>query len=130
MLIVSSCMTTSELSKRQLKNIDKTLVGTWIGSETGIQFKNTKREWEMIRNEDGTFILKFKTHNSDYISESTEEGIWWTKNGKFYEHHTGYKTDVYEYEVQNENEIKFKSIKIRTYCESDTYEFIDKRKIN
>ena len=129
-LLVSSCKTTSELSKRQLKHIDKSLVGTWVGSETGAQYKDTKQEWEMIRNQDGTYIIKFKTHYPDYTSESTEEGYWWTKQGIFYEHCTGHKTDVYEYKVVSENEIEFKSIKIQTYFVSHPYAFTVKRKEN
>lgn len=130
-LTMSSCMTTKQLSNRQLKRLDKALVGTWVGSETGNQLKDVKREWEMVRNEDGTFVLNFKTHFVDYTSEDTETGYWWTKNGKFYEYHSGQKTDIYAYEVLNENEVKFIAKKIRAYFEGDaSYEFIDRRKVD
>lgn len=129
-LLVSSCMTTSELSKRQLKHLDKSLVGTWVGSETGVQYNDTKREWEMIRNQNGTYIINFKTHYPDYTSESTEEGYWWTKQGVFYEHCTSHKTDVYDYNVVSENIIEFKTIKIQTSFVRDNYVFTDKRKEN
>lgn len=127
-LFMSSCMTTFKLSKRQLKDIDKSLVGTWVGSETGLKNKGTKHEWEMIRNQDGTYIINFKTHYPYYISESTEEGYWWTKQGFFYEHCKGYKTDIYEYKVMNENEIEFKSIKIQTYFVAESHLYTDRRK--
>ena len=129
-LFMSSCMTSSKLSKRQLKHIDKSLVGTWVGSEIGVQNKDTKREWEMIRNQDGTYIINFKTHYPDYTSERTEEGHWWTKQGFFYEHCNGYKTDIYEYNVVSENEIEFKSIKIQTYYVAESHSFTDKSKEN
>jgi len=130
-VIASSCSTTKQLSKGQLKKLDKSLVGTWVGSESGNQLEGVKREWEMIRNEDGTFVLNFKAYFEDYTSEDTENGYWWTKNGKFYEYHLGQKTDVYFYKVLNENEVKFTAKKIRAYFESDTtYEFIDKRKLD
>ncbi len=129
-LVVTSCKTTSELSKRQLKHLDKSLVGTWVGSESGDQYKDTKQEWEMIRNQDGTYIINFKTHYPEYTSQSTEEGHWWTKHGIFYENCTGHKTDVYEYKVVSENEIEFKSIKIQSYFVRDSYTFTVNRKEN
>lgn len=128
-LTIISCSTSKQLSQRQINELDKALVGVWIGSEIGQQLKDIKREWEMVRNEDGTFILFFKTYYPTYTYEHEETGYWWTKNGRFYEHHTGYHTDVYQYQVLNENEVMFTAIKLKSYSESDgTYIFIDKRK--
>lgn len=129
-LALSSCKTTTSLSNGQLKRLDKALIGKWVGSETGNQLEDVKREWEMTRNSDGTFVLNFKTYFADDISEDTETGYWWTKNGKFYEYHSGEKTDIYFYEVLNENEVKFIAKKIKAYFEGDaSYEFIDTRKV-
>ncbi len=128
-LITISCSTSKQLSRKQLNELDTALVGVWIGDETGQQLKDIKREWEMVRNEDGTFILYFKTYYPTYTYEHEETGYWWTKNGIFYEYHTGYHTDVYKYEILNENEVKFIAIKSKSYFEGKgTYIFVDKRK--
>lgn len=111
------------------KNIDNRLVGVWAGSEQDQQIEGTQKSWEMTRNNDGTFLLNFKTSVEGESDEHTETGNWWVKNGKFYEFHDDSgKTDVYKYDVLDRNRIKFISKKIKVEMNTKNYEFIDTRK--
>lgn len=111
------------------KTIDKRLVGTWTGSENDQQIKGTRKEWEMLRKEDGTFILNFKSITPEETNEFVEEGTWWIENNKFFEHHDDSgKTDSYNFAVLNKNEVKFEMINSEINFENPTYQFIDKRK--
>lgn len=113
------------------KQIDKRLVGTWIGSEKNKQIEGVEKSWEMKRNEDGTFVLDFKFEQDEEIYNSTEIGNWWVENGKFYEFHKeSGETDLYKYEVLNKNQIKFIPESLSVEMNSDNYTFIDTRKNN
>lgn len=111
------------------KQIDKRLVGTWIGSEKDQQIDGVEKNWVMIRNEDGTFILDFTFKQDGEIHNLNENGNWWIENGKFYEFHMeSGKTDLYKYNVLNKNQIKFTSESISVEMNSDNYTFTDTRK--
>lgn len=59
----------------------------------------------------------------------TEFGKWWVKDNKFYEYHEDSEsTDVYEFQILNENQIKFKAFNMAFEQQNETYEFIDTRK--
>ena len=124
-VLVSSCST---LTKTSENKIDPKLVGVWEGSETDQQVKGIKKEWKMTRNEDGTFTLLFKTTNQDEVEEFTESGKWWVQGNKFHElHEDSGKTDIYNYTVLNNQEIKFEMQKTAMEFNEPNYTFIDKR---
>jgi len=111
------------------KEIDNALVGVWAGSEKDQQYEGFEKTWEMTRNNDGTFILNFKTIDEGESDEHTETGNWWIKNDKFYEFHDDSgKTDIYKYEVLDNNRIKFVSKNIKVSMNAENYEFVDTRK--
>jgi len=128
-LIIVSCGTKKFLFKiEDDKQIDTRLVGIWEGSEKDNQILGMTKEWKMTRNSDGTFLLDFKVTIEDEIEKTTEEGSWWVKNGLFYELHTiSGKTDIYKYQVLNENQVKFKINSFGIDFENSEYEFIDTR---
>lgn len=69
------------------------------------------------------FVLSIESN------EHTEKGNWWVKNGKFYEFHDDSgETDIYKYEVLDNNRIKFISKQINVEMNTESYEFIDTRK--
>lgn len=110
--------------------IDEKLVGVWTGSEIDKQIKGVSKEWEMTRNEDGTFVLDFTFTKDGETHHSEETGKWWIENGRFYEYHNGSdQTDIYEYKKMGRTKVKFKSKSMSTDMNTDSYEFIDTRKI-
>lgn len=106
---------------------DARFVGVWKGSEKDNQVKGLSKEWTMTRNADGTFILDFKTKMKGGKTDGfIEKGKWWVKDNKFYEYHEDSDmTDVYNFDVLNEKQIKFKAISISVEQENEEYEFID-----
>lgn len=124
---LTSCSTIKSLPNG--KTIDKRFVGTWAGSEKDQQIKDVSKEWEMLRKDDGTFILDFKAITPEETQEFTEKGTWWIEQNKFFEYHTDSdKTDIYKFEVLNKNEIKFEMHNTDVEFENPNYTFIDKRK--
>jgi hypothetical protein len=96
-------------------------VGTWEGEHT--DRKGTLlRTWIQNRSEDGTYAIVFFRHTEKGIFKSTQEGKWWLKGDRFHEIAPDLmeKPDVYQFEILNENEIRFRSI-------IKDYEFIDRR---
>lgn len=111
------------------KKIDKRLVGTWVGSEKEEQLEGLEKNWEMQRNEDGTFVLDFRFKRDGEIQNSIEHGNWWVENGKFYEFHEySGKTDSYQYKVLDKDQVKFSAENIYMAMENENYTFIDTRK--
>lgn len=111
------------------KQIDKRLVGTWVGSEKDDQIDGMEKSWEMKRNADGTFVLDFRFNVDGKIQHSMENGSWWIENGKFHEFHEySGKTDLYRYEVLDKNQIKFSAETINIAMNTEEYSFIDTRK--
>lgn len=111
------------------KKIDSRLVGVWNGAENDQQIEGLQKSWEMNRRADGTFTLDFKFTQDGKSQETVEIGEWWIAGGKFYEFHEGSgETDIYQYTVLNEDQIKFKSLKMSQTMTQNSYEFIDNRK--
>jgi len=123
----SSCSTTSKsIMLSNGKKIDSRLIGVWKGSETGKQVANLTKEWEMERNSDGTFTLKFKTISDGIIDEFEETGKWWIEGKKFYEYHSDSdKTDIYKYTILNNEQVKFKMTNTEVDFAEANYTFID-----
>lgn len=123
-LTLSSCSSIKTLPIG--KQIDKKLVGIWEGSETDKQVKGLKKEWRMIRNDDGTFTLNFKTTYQGEIDELIEKGKWWTNENTFYEYHENSdKTDTYKYIILNKNQVRFEILSTSVELEDKKYSFID-----
>jgi hypothetical protein len=122
----SSCSTAKLTTLANGKQIDNRLVGVWKGSETGQQLADVKKEWEMERNSDGTFNLKFKTITEGITDEFEEAGNWWVKGNTFYEYHTDSdNTDTYKYTALNKEQVKFKMLSSEVNFEEGNYTFID-----
>lgn len=128
-VLLLSCSPGKLISLPNGKKIDQHLVGTWYGSEKDKQIEGVEKKWEMIRNADGTFILNFQMISDDDVDKFTEKGNWWVKKNRFYEYHDYSKrTDSYTYEILNDKQVKFKSIKINVEMNTADYEFIDTKK--
>lgn len=115
----------SQEIKTDLKTYDPNLVGCWKGSEIGQQIKGLTKYWVSCRFTDGTSILLFVAidKNGEVIQE-TENGKWWTENGKYYElHYTDGVTDIYNYNVTEEG-VNFQSIEMMGKVDS-SYKFTD-----
>ena len=115
----------SQEVKTDLKTYDPNLVGCWKGSEIGQQRKGLSKYWVSCRFTDGTSILLFVAidKNGEVIQE-TENGKWWTENGKYYElHYTDGVTDIYNYNVTEEG-VNFQSIEMMGKVDS-SYKFTD-----
>lgn len=115
----------SQETKTEMKTYDPKLVGCWKGSEIGQQKKGLKKYWVACRLADGTSMLLFVAidKNGEVIQE-TENGKWWTENGKFYElHDFDGVTDIYKYEATEEG-VNFQSIEMMGKVDS-SYKFTD-----
>ncbi len=124
LFMVSACSSVKTLSNG--KKIDTQLVGTWEGSETGVQMEDTKKEWKMIRDEDGTFVLHFKTTTDGEVDEFTEDGTWWVEGNRFFEYHSNSEnTDTYEYTVLDKQRVQFKMLNSAMNFNEKEYVFID-----
>jgi hypothetical protein len=129
LLLVSASCSNGLTTISSGKEIDDRLVGVWTGSEQDQQIEGAQKMWEMKRNSDGTFLIHFKTIIKGESNEHTETGNWWVKNGKFYElHDDSGETDIYKYEVLDNDRIKFISKQIKVEMNNENYEFIDTRK--
>ncbi|WP_367754603.1 hypothetical protein [Flavobacterium sp. WC2430] len=126
-ILFSSCSTSKNtITLSSGKKIDSRLIGVWKGSENGKQIANLTKEWEMKRNSDGTFTINFTTISDSITDEFEESGNWWIKGKKFYEYHDDSKeTDIYNYTILNEEQVKFKMIKTDIDFAEENYTFVD-----
>ena len=114
----------------QKKEHDPKVMGCYKGSEVNQQMEGVSKYWVSCRLEKGKSILMFVAINQDgNVVQETENGSWWTKDGKYYElHNTDKVTDIYNYEVLPNGDVKFQSIEMMGK-KDNTYSFID-TKIN
>ncbi|HCN48661.1 MAG TPA: hypothetical protein DIT10_06145 [Chryseobacterium sp.] len=114
----------------QKKEYDPKVMGCYKGSEVNQQMEGVSKYWVSCRLEKGKSILMFVAINQDgNVVQETENGSWWTKDGKYYElHNTDKVTDIYNYEVLPNGDVKFQSIEMMGK-KDNTYSFID-TKIN
>ncbi len=125
-ITLSSCSSNKTLSNGKV--IDKNLVGIWKGSEIDKQMDGMKKEWKMIRSNEGNFTLEFKTTLDGEIDEFTESGTWWIEGNKFFEfHENSGKTDTYNYVVLNDNQAQFEMLNSEVDFNEENYTFIDTR---
>ncbi|MDY6990417.1 MAG: hypothetical protein SWQ30_20440 [Thermodesulfobacteriota bacterium] len=101
--------------------VKRLFIGTWEGEHVD-QEGNLMRTWIQRRAEDGTYAITFAHYSEKGIRKSGQRGKWWIEGDRFYEIDPDAMEDpdVYQFEILNENEIRFKSI-------TTDYEFIDKR---
>lgn len=126
--LFTSCNTSKLVTTKSGKQIDKRLVGSWGGSEENQETAGVSKKWVMQRNADGSYKIQFVFNDEEGIKYSNEIGNWWIEDGEFHEYHkVSQKTDVYDYEVLNKNEIKFRSVQLSYKTNVETYEFIDTR---
>jgi hypothetical protein len=121
-VLQAACGTVNNASQRNiLGDIRHVFVGTWEGEHVDRQ-GTSLRTWIQNRSEDGTYSIVFFDHTEEGLYKSTQKGKWWIEGNKFYEIAPDVmkEPDVYQFEVVNENEIRFRSI-------VSDYEFIDKR---
>lgn len=125
-ILFQSCSSASNIIT--LKNgsqIDKRLVGNFTGSETGQQYKDVTKSWDALRMDDGKFIIDFNADGEKF----RESGTWLIKDGKYYETHNDGKTDVYNYEVLDNDHVKFTMLHTDLQkFNIENYTFVDTRK--
>jgi hypothetical protein len=117
------------LSFTVLKENDKKIfVGNWAGSEKDQQIEGVTKYWQQTRFKDGTYIIMFTTIEECEVDQFIEKGTWYIKDGIFHEVHTNSGSeDIYEYEIIDNDHIKFKSKKMGVEMTNSNYEFIDTR---
>ncbi|MGN7865984.1 hypothetical protein [Chryseobacterium sp. 22458] len=129
-LLVLSLFSIAAGLTAQKKEYDPKVMGCYKGSEVNQQMEGVSKYWVSCRLEKGKSILMFVAINADgSVVQETENGSWWTQNGKYYElHKTDNVTDIYNYEVLANGDVKFQSIEMMGK-KDNTYVFTD-TKIN
>lgn len=114
LLLILSTFSHFGHAQETTKTYDPKLVGCWKGSEIGQQMKGTSKYWVSCRFENGTSTLLFVAIDKNgEVTQETENGKWWVENGKYYElHNYDGVTDIYDYEIVDENTINFKAIEL------------------
>ncbi len=109
----------------QKKEYDPKMMGCYKGSEANQQVDGISKYWVSCRLDKGKSVLLFVTIDHGRVQQTTENGTWWTGNGKYYElHKYDNVTDVYNYEVLSNGDVRFRSIELMGQ-QDDTYEFTD-----
>lgn len=122
---VAAAMGLSFTFYNNYKDDKSQFLGSWTGSEQDNQTIGLTKHWIQNRYKDGTFVLIFTTVQDCEVDHLYEKGKWWLKDGLFYELHADGKTDVYSYEILEENKIKFKAKELSIDHDNESYEFID-----
>jgi hypothetical protein len=115
----------SQETKPTTKTYDTNLVGCWKGSEVGQQQKGLSKYWVSCRFADGKSVLLFVAIDKNgKVTQETENGTWWTENGKYYElHDFDGVVDSYNYTVNAEG-VDFLSIELMGK-KDNSYKFTD-----
>ncbi len=121
LMLTVSCKMVKEFNKDNNK-----FVGSWIGSEKDNQRIGLTKHWVLNRYKDGSFILIFTTLENCEVKHVIEKGKWYIKNGLYYEYHyNDKKSDIYNFEIIDDNHIKFKAYQMGIKMINEEYEFID-----
>lgn len=108
-LLIVSVITYSFVSLE--KHNDKKLVGIWKGFEKDQQIEGVEKHWIVERFKNGNYVIMFTTKQDCEVETFTENGKWWTENGKFYEKAIGSdQEESYFYEVIDSEVVNFKSV--------------------
>lgn len=110
----------------QKKEYDQKITGCYKGSEQNQQVDGISKYWISCRLDKGRSILLFIAIDKDgKVTQTTENGSWWTNNGKYHElHNYDNVTDIYNYQILENGDVKFKSVELMGK-EDSTYEFTD-----
>lgn len=110
----------------QQKDFDPKMIGCYKGSEINQQVEGISKYWVSCRLEKGKSILMFLAIDENgKVTQETENGSWWTKDGKYYElHKYDNVTDIYNYKVLDNGDVNFQSIELMGK-EDNTYTFTD-----
>ncbi len=121
--------TNQKVKPTNLDGVSANFVGKWKGEEKNQQVEGAKKSWEINRKTDGTFVVKFVIqYEGEKPMKHQESGKWWLKDGKYYEYNNlSELTDVYNYEILNEEQIKFSADQLSVEFNNENYEFIDTR---
>ena len=112
--------------KKQEKEIDPLLIGTWTGSEYGLEKEGMQKRWIQHRFKDGTYIIIFTTIEGNDVDSYAEKGKWWIEDKKFHEYNfIRGGTDIYNYKILDKDHIKFKAVKLTYEQTNPNYEFVD-----
>lgn len=124
--LILSFLLSATLAFGQKKEFDKKMIGCYKGSEVNQRAEGLSKYWVSCRMEKGKSILLFVAlMPNGEVKQTTENGNWYTSNGKYYElHNYDNVTDSYHYEVLENGDVKFKSIELMGEV-TDTYEFTD-----
>lgn len=127
--LLTQCATTKTSNSKLPSNLDERLLGSWSGSEKNQLIEGVESTWVQHRFENGEFILlAIYSEFGEIIHSGAEKGKWWIDNGLFYElHYSSGKTDIYEYEIIDANQVRFRAKEMSFETNAEVYEFIDTR---
>lgn len=120
-----SCATTKIINDNNLRS---KIVGSWSGTETGNQKEGLTKYWISNYNKNGSFIILFTSIENCEVESHIEKGKWRIKEGLVYlTYDFDGKTDVYAFELIDDDNIKFKSKELSLEFNNKEYEFIETR---
>jgi hypothetical protein len=104
------------------------LIGSWSGFEEDNQQHGVTKYWIQTRNKNGTYIIMFTYVEDCEVESHIEKGKWWVKDGLFYETSgEDQKPDIYEVEMLDDSNLKFKAKQLTTEFDNKVYEFFEIR---
>jgi len=122
--VSGGCSTAADNTRQVgIEAVRQQFIGAWEGEHVDGEGRLV-RSWIQNRSEDGTYAIVFRHHTEKGVFESRQKGKWWIEGNRFYEIAPDVmnEPDVYEFEILNENEIRFKSV-------TKAYEFVDRRHV-
>lgn len=125
-LLLLSLLCFGTMAFAQKKEYDPKMMGCYKGSEANQQVDGISKYCVSCRLDKGKSVLLFVAIDQNgRVRQTTENGTWWTANGKYYElHKYDNVTDVYNYEVLSNGDVRFRSIELMGQ-QDDSYEFTD-----
>lgn len=111
-------------------NKDKNVfIGNWTGSEKDQQIQGVTKHWQQTRFKDGSYIFLYTVLKDCQVEHFVEKGTWYIKDGLFHEktNSKNAEEDIYEYEILDNDHIKFRAKKMSAEMNTEQYEFIDAR---
>ena len=125
--LMASCKSKKQFVTNENNNSTQ-LVGTWKGEEKDEQIKGVTKSWEMTRKKDGTFKVEYTINEDGHVTKHSETGVWKTEGNLFYDtnDYSG-GTDVYSYQLIDNDTVRFKAHNMSMPLENANYEFYDIR---
>lgn len=127
MMLLASVLNYSQ-NHEDKKEFDKNVLGCWKGTEQDQQYEGITKYWVSCRLEDGRSLLLFVSIDKfGNVNQHTENGNWWTHDGKFFEYHKKVNVlDIYTYKILSQDKIEFRSSEINGK-KDNTYLFTDEK---